>query len=173
MNRDERKEAVLKLLAPWVGIRAAFPLDEGESAEDESEVRVFDWGKVKDLEDIREAVSDLFGDSEPDDFKGLRRAEEDEEWTTFADSWLPIAITGTGGQAFVSHDDPEFYFPQFAYLVLVNLDEFDGASTPLYALDVDGTAIPSPTVPRFTQNREPQTVGTFSLCVPVNPAGEH
>jgi hypothetical protein len=148
-------------------------LAANETPDDEYEVRVFDWDKIKGLDDVVEQVSDMFGDCEEDDFAGLlREPSEDDEWSRLADSWLPIAVTGTGGQKFLAHDDEGFAFPQFSSMVLVHIEEVDGPATPLYALDVDGTAMSSPSVPRFTIGGVEQTISSWSLCEPVNPEGD-
>ncbi len=169
------KDDVLELLKPWVGVRSAFPLEEGQTADDEVEVRVFDWDAIKDNPSVLETVGMLFDDVDVpsdriDDYMangfddGFCKKDPNVEFDTFSEGWLPIAITGTGGQEFISHDDEGFYLPQFSGFMLVHLDEVDGPNTPVYEVGVSGCFVLDGDRPEATT-----TLGELVLCEPVNP----
>jgi hypothetical protein len=146
------KKKLLEQIEPLIGERSVYDLGG-----DEWGALLFDWEELP-AAFRREFVAEIFGDCEvPGDFPEILEAVERggvpmPSWK--ADSpWVPF------GLANVQDDDVELSagegfaeYPQFDQLLVVNVNEIEGDTVPVYAIDVDGTAIPAPAPEPFADD---------------------
>lgn len=142
------KQKLQDVIAPLIGEKCVY--DRGG---EEWGALLFDWDELP-AAFRREFVAEIFGDCEvPGDFPELLELRERSVAWKADSPWLPF------GLANVQEDDVELSagegfvdYPQFDQLLLVNLDERDGDSIPVYSIDVDGTAIPAPAPEPFADD---------------------
>lgn len=154
MDYETRKKQFLGLISKWINKPLAFPPTEGRS--DEKSVLVFDWTKT--TSDGKEGllVDSIFGDCEPIDFTDIRNPGED----TLKENWIPFAITNTDLNYAIKLAKLGFNvgWPQFDEVLFVDLNKINGQDTPVYVIEVDGTAIPKKAIPLYEK-----TIGQLDL----------
>lgn len=170
MSHDDAKQALYARFHAWLDKPAAYPLADGDEPDDEEPVWLFRWEDVPEP-DRAEMLSSIFNDCEPEDYTDICEITPTEtphgtvhDRALKAD-WLPfgLAMVDLEGAAEWAGDGHAEDFPQFSELLLVNLNELAGDDTPVYRLEVDGTAIPKPAVERYRL-----TLGEIELNEPVS-----
>lgn len=105
---------------------------------------LFDWESSP--EDFRHPfVAEVFGDCDlSEDFPDiLTEGEEGFEWAATS-PWLPIGLDNVqDDDVSLEPGDGFCEYPQFDRLLVVSKDDLDQATLPVYAIDVDGTAVPA------------------------------
>lgn len=146
------KKKLMEQIEPLIGDRCIYEI----GGEEQSAV-LFDWDDLP-AAFRREFVAEIFGDCQvPGDYPELLESVEREGVPTTSwkagSPWLPF------GLANVQDDDVELSagegfaeYPQFDQLLIVNVDEIEDDSIPVYAIDVDGTAIPAQTPEPFADD---------------------
>ena len=167
MSIEANKKEFMGLIAQWMNKPMAFPPYSSHGTDfPEVPVYLFDWdkfgnqkNKMMDGTEKESFIQDLMGDCESTDFNDICDVTEENSFK-LKENWLPFAITMANLNDCKAWADRGFDHgvPQFSELLFVDLNNLKGKDTPIYSLEVDGTAIPKESIPLYSK-----TIGQLNL----------
>lgn len=133
------KKKLLKRIESLIGEKCVYDLGGEEWA-----ALLFDWDELPSVF-RREFVAEIFGDCDvPGDYPELLEPGDGGPAWKSGSPWLPFGLANVQDEDVeLSAGDGFADYPQFDQLLLVNVDEIEDSTIPVYAIDVDGTAIPA------------------------------